>query len=251
MIDSKLTVDYQLNTPEDQQAIVEDIQDNLAYAGSAAAAEIQMPTPLAERFDRYLVPRVYRESIRQQIHPTEVELRSYYESHRDEFQVPDALEGARILVEPGPDMAARTEALKRKLESPGKPFREVASEYYRSIGREQDGYFGWVRRGSIRDDLFEMFYRADPEAAFFGPVETRHGMLFGKTFARQPGGPEPYDEVKERVEALLIKHSLEQREREFREKEGSGKDCSTFILPMPRSSGIECPVFRVSERVWT
>ncbi len=252
MIDSKLTVDYQLNTPEDRQAIVEDIRDNLAHAASVAAAEISLPTPLADRFDRFLVPRVYRELVRRQIHPTEEEKQSYYESHRAEFQVPDGLEGARILVETGPDLAARTEALKQKLESSGKPFREVASEFYRSIGREQDGYFGWVRRGSIRDDLFEMFYRADIEAPFFGPVETRHGMLFGKTFARQPGGPEPYDEVERRVEDLLVKHRLERRENEFREKEASRQGLQ-FLYPADATGAPElnAPVFRLGENAWT
>jgi len=252
MIDSKLTVDYRLNTPEDQQAIVEDIQDNLAYAASAAAAEITLPTPLADRFDRFLVPRVYRELVRRQIHPTEEEKQSYYESHRDEFQVPDGLEGSRILVESGPDLAARTEALKQKLESSGKPFREVASEFYRSIGREQDGYFGWVRRGSIRDDLFEMFYRADIEAPFFGPVETQHGMLFGKTFALQPGGPEPYEEVKKRLGEILIKHRLERRDNEFREKEASRQGLQ-FLYPEDATGAPEltAPVFRLGKKAWT
>lgn len=252
MIDSKLTVDYRLNTPEDRQAIVEDIRDNLAFARSAAAAEIRMPTPLADRFDRFLVPRVYRESLRQQIHATDEEKRSYYESHREEFQVPDALEGARVLVETGPDMAVRAAGLKRKLEAPGKPFREAASEFYRSIGREQDGYFGWVRRGSIRDDLFEMFYRADPEAPFFGPIETRHGMLFGKTFARQPGGPEPYDEVEGRVEALLVKQRLEQRESEFRQRETLLQGLQ-LLYPADANGAPElnAPVFRLGEKAWT
>jgi hypothetical protein len=252
MIDSKLTVDYQLNTPEDRQAIVEDIRDNLAYAGSAAAAEISMPTPLADRFDRFLDPRVYRESLRRQIHPAEEEKRSYYESHRDEFQIPDGLEGARILVESGPDLAGRTDALKQELESSGKPFREVASEFYRAMGREQDGYFGWVRRGSIRDDLFDLFYRADPEAPFFGRVETPHGMLFGKTFARQPGGPEPYEEVEKRVEDLLVQQLLERRENEFREREASRQGLHLlYPVDATRAPELNAPVFRLGEKAWT
>ena len=251
-IESDLTIDYQVNTPEDQQTIVEDIRDNLHFAKSAKDKDISMPTSEQQWFDRYCVSEVYRYLKGIEFQPSEEEARRYWVEHEEEFRDPDALEGARILIENGTGAQEQAKVLKDRLETSSLPFREIAKQYYRTLGKEHDGYFGWVRRGTIRDDVFDLFFDADPTKSFFGPVDTRHGLLFGKVYHLSPGEKIPFRMVKEKIESSLSKQRFGQYENEIVRQGQQAGDLRFLVSAKTQQvPSLDEEVLQVGNRNWT
>ncbi len=206
LISPEITADYMLNTIEDRKDIVRDITRNMRFAASREAATL--PAELMERFESYVLPEVFEYLKKKELRPTQEEIERYYREQMDTFPFVDFFEGARFLIERGAKMEEKAAHWKKALDKGDKTFREVAREYYASIGVIKDGYLPRVYRGRIRDELFEIFFNADPDAPYFGPVETKHGLMFGKLYRvyNAEGGVPP--EAARMAESLIIKDKL-------------------------------------------
>lgn len=247
-----LLLDYRLNTDVDRERILSDIERNKRLVEKPAFSELNPPDELVQKLDRFLIHRVHRLLKQQELRPTPEELQDYYQSHPEEFQVPESLEGARILIEYATDMQEQAAALQEILESSPLSFREIAADYYQSRGKSQDGYFGWVHRGSIREDLFELFIQANPEDKYFGPVETRHGLLFGKLYQTRPGYLEPFENVQSRLERILLKNKLQDDYTRFYEQEMEHFQVQyLYDADSPTVPPRDIPVLQTGDRPWT
>jgi hypothetical protein len=79
------------------------------------------------------------------------------------------------------------------------PFRNVAKDYYKSIGLDYDGNPGKQFRGKMPDTIFDIFINADRESRYFGPVKTERGYIFGKVIRKLMKDEDPLNCYGERV----------------------------------------------------
>jgi len=86
MIHPELTLDYRLNTPADQQQILDDIERNKQLARRRRLSEPLMPPELMERLERLMVRRLQDYHRRRECQPTRAEVEQYYEDHPEEFR---------------------------------------------------------------------------------------------------------------------------------------------------------------------
>jgi len=253
MISYEITIDYKLNTLKDQQKILKDIARNHQIVKRLNLKNIIPPTSLLERYERYLVPRVFDYVKRRELRPTKAEKMRYYQEHIKDYIEPAYFEGARFLIETSPMMEKTALYWKKILDEQNRPFREIAREYYRSIGEDKDGYLPKVYRGTIRDELFEIFFNADVNAPYFGPVNTKYGLLFGKVYSKREEAPRPFEEVEPRIESLMIKQRIEKFYQEFFASQRSKHTIEILFDDSlaNEAPSFDTPVYRFDGRVVT
>lgn len=86
MIHPELTLDYRLNTPADQQQILDDIERNKQLARRRRLSEPPMPPELMDRLERLMVRRLQDYHRRRECQPTQAEVEQYYQDHPGEFR---------------------------------------------------------------------------------------------------------------------------------------------------------------------
>lgn len=245
-----VTNDYKLNTLKDQEKILNDIVHNRKVVKALNLTNITPPSTLLESYERYLVPQVFDYLKRYELRPTIAEKKRYYQAHINEYIEPAYFEGARFLIETGPQMEETALHWKKILDEQKRPFREIAREYYLSIGEDKDGYLPKVYRGTIRDELFELFFSADVNAPYFGPVETKHGLLFGKVYSKREEGPKPFEEVERRIENIILKERMEKFYRDFFARERSKHKIELLFddTNTTEAPPLDTPVYRFDGR---
>ncbi|MDK2970520.1 MAG: peptidyl-prolyl cis-trans isomerase [Candidatus Sumerlaeota bacterium] len=145
--------------------------------------------------DIHLVSRLWENDAREALTPTAEQLAEAYTRQHADRRFPDRVAGQRILArtrEEADELAARLRA--------GEDFTAVAKEYYASLGEVNDGMFANLPRDRANDAIFAAFWSAEPHGPIFGPMETKHGWLIGRTLAKHPAGPIPFDEVRDTLE---------------------------------------------------
>jgi hypothetical protein len=205
-IGTDITIDYKLNTPDDQKNILDDIEKNHKYVELKNLENINPPDELTQRFDFFVIPRLLDYKKRYELIPTDENIYKYYLDNINKFPKSDYIEGARILIETSPTMESDAFLLNEQLKNTKLSFREFAKEYYKSKGSEHDGYFGKINRGTIRDEIFEIFFHADSNAPFFGPVKTKHGILFGKLYAKYS----EFEKIKNKIERQILSEEIQE-----------------------------------------
>ena len=219
MISPEIGIDYILNTPADQKKILDDIARNHKIVQELDLSRIELPPELLERFYKFVIPNLFNYLKRRELCPTKAEKEEYYRKNIKEYEKPESFEGARFLIENSPTMEDEASSWKKKLGNSTLSFRKIASEYYRSVGEDNEGYIGIVYKGTIRDEIFDAFYKADLNAPFFGPVKTKNGLLFGKVYKKQLAGSLPFEKVERRIEGLMIEERIKKFYSEFYKQE--------------------------------
>ncbi|MEQ8822096.1 MAG: peptidyl-prolyl cis-trans isomerase [Sumerlaeia bacterium] len=164
--------------------------------------------------DAYLVTRLWDFNLQGETWPDLDTLMEAYEARAAEFPTDDWVEGARILIEPGPEQTTVAEAIQQRLDA-GEPFAEVAREFYASVGQDYDGAFARIERGRMAPDLFEAFFAQDPGGAYFGPVERDAGLVFGRLADKGSSGTLPLRVVEKRLAREIGHEAYQKARREF------------------------------------
>jgi len=180
--------------------------------------DIELPEKKDTYLEYYLTRDLVRFLNRYAFEPSEETIKEYYQKNISQYYRPDTIEGARFLIEYDDNAEETTahweEVLQEAFEKQvtEDPFRDVAKEYYLSRGLYDIdgsyGYFGKKEHGTIRDELFDLFFEADLDAPYFGPVETKHGYLFGKLYNRWEEGTKPFEEVKNDIKNNMLRERV-------------------------------------------
>lgn len=151
--------------------------------------------------------------------PTEDEGQRYYEAHKQQFLVGQALHVRHILfaVTPGVNVHALTVhaekallELTRKDADPGR-FAELAGELSNCPSSAQGGDLGWISPDDCAPELAnELFHQKHSQWGMgVHPrlVHTRFGFHIIEVLSRRAGKLPAYEEVRERITALLTMQS--------------------------------------------
>jgi len=150
---------------------------------------------------------------------TEEECRRYYDAHKAQFVVGQALHVRHILfaVTPGVNVHALTVHAEKALLSllgkdvPETRFAQLASELSNCPTSTQGGDLGWIGPDDCAPELANELFHQKHSSWGMGVhprlIHTRFGFHIIEVLGRRKGKELPYDEVRERVAAQLVMQS--------------------------------------------
>ncbi len=140
---------------------------------------------------------------------TDKEIRSYYDQNRHAFRQPEQVRAGYILIkiDPKANEAKKAEAKKkiediRKKALAGEDFASLARTYSEDPTAKNGGDMGFVRQGQLLKPIEEVLFTLKP-GEVSDIVETAIGYQFLKLVERRPETTVPFENVKDRLRALL------------------------------------------------
>jgi peptidyl-prolyl cis-trans isomerase D len=169
---------------------------------------------------KYSVVETAKEEASVQI--TQDDLRTYYDQHRAQYQVPEQVKVSHILIKtplPGPDGKVdekgvaeaqhRAEDLLKQLKG-GAKLEDLAKKYSEDPGSgKQGGSLGWIGKGQTVPE-FEKTAFSLPKGQISDLVKSSYGFHIIRVDDKQEAHTKSLDEVKSEIEPIL-KHQKAQQ----------------------------------------
>ena len=178
--------------------------------GFADDADIQRQVRDLER--RLVIQKVMQSH--QSATVSDQEVRSYYDSHADEFSG-DRVKASHILVK---EESLAKDILAQLREDPSR-FEQLAAEH--SIDRsnaKNGGDLGMFGRGRMVKEFETAAFGLTEDGQISDIVKTRFGYHIIKRNGREDGAVKPFDEVKEQIRIRLVNEKRRVQTQEFLEK---------------------------------
>ncbi len=186
--------------------------------------------------DNFLVNEFLRREIVQKITVSEDEMKSYYDSHKNEFKTPEMVRTRHILIEATPlssdeekkKAREKAEGILKRIKD-GEDFAKLASDFSDDRGSKQKGGdLGLFPRGAMVKPFEDAAFALKP-GEISGIVETQFGYHIIKVEERKDSSVEPFEAVMERINQKLLQESIKSKVTEFIEK--AMKDAKVEIYP--------------------
>ena len=135
------------------------------------------------------------------------DLHSYYDAHKAEFSQEEQVRARHILIAVNDQRAdaaaaARAQEVLKKLNAGG-DFSKLAQEYSDdAASKAQGGDLGLFGRNRMVKEFEDAAFSA-PVGKVVGPVKSNFGYHLIEVTAKQPGGQQPFEGVKEQIRARL------------------------------------------------
>lgn len=149
-----------------------------------------------------LIEKLLNQLVGDQISLPEEELLQYYDSHLEEWSVPEQIKLRQILVETEPE----AEAIRQSL-AEGADFAEAAQTHAQTLEFGKDGDLGYRAAAELPVE-FEPLFTAEI-GSVSGVIKTPFGYHLVKVEDRQPARTLSFEEVKERIYQFLLEEKRE------------------------------------------
>ncbi len=158
--------------------------------------------------------QVLQSKVRARVKISDEDLRSYYQSHPQEFGGEDEVHVGHVFL-PLPEGAspqdeakvrAQGEKVLQRLEG-GESFDKVAREVSRGPSAAEGGDLGWLRRGTIQKQLEDAAF-ALRDGGISGLVRAGPGFHVLKVMGRRRGGGKSFEEAKEDIRSRLFEEQV-------------------------------------------
>ncbi|MCS7198410.1 MAG: peptidylprolyl isomerase [Candidatus Bipolaricaulota bacterium] len=163
-----------------------------------------------------------RDAVVGPIEPTDQELSSYLEKHRDKYDTPEQVRARHILIRV-PENASEVEIaqakkqiedIKKEIEN-GADFAELAKEHSQDPGSAQNGGdLGWFTRGQMVPEFEDAAFALEP-GQISDPVRTQFGFHLIKVEEKKPAQRPELAQIRDRVLRDYIEVERERRFNEF------------------------------------
>jgi len=186
--------------------------------------------------DNFLANEYLKREIAQKVTVSDDELKSYYESHKDEFKTQDMVKARHILVRVDNSASGdekkkakeKTELYLKKIKD-GEDFAKLASDFSDDPGsKAKGGDLGFFPRGRMVKPFDDAAFSLKPGETS-GIVETQFGFHIIKVEDRKDSSVESFDVVKERLKQKLSQDRTRKELTDFIDK--AMKDSKTEIYP--------------------
>ena len=148
---------------------------------------------------------------------TPEELYNYFEKNRSQFNNPETIDLAMILVKNEKD----AQHISRELEADPERFAALASEYSDGPGREDGGKLGTIEVSKLRTEFSQAITKFE-DGRVYGPVKTPEGFNFIRILKYTPGAAGDYfsvlPQLREKLENERRSASCEKYKLSLREK---------------------------------
>lgn len=149
-----------------------------------------------------LIEKLLNQLVGDQISLPEEELLQYYDSHLEEWSVPEQIKLRQILVE----TETEAEAIRQSL-AEGADFLEAAQTHAQTLEFGKDGDLGYRAAEELPME-FEPLFKAEI-GSVSGIIKTPFGYHLVKMEDRQPARTLSFDEVKEQIYQTLLEEKRE------------------------------------------
>ena len=186
--------------------------------------------------DTYLANEFIKKEVAGKITISDEEKRKYYDSHHEEFGVPEMVKVRHILVRTEQNATEddkkkakqKAEDILRRLAS-GEDFAKVAAEVSDDLSTKANGGdLVFFPRGSMVKSFEDAAFSLKP-GEMSGIVESPYGYHIIKTEEKKPAHTESYDEAMEKIQQRLLQEKSRAKITEFIEK--SSKDAGVELYP--------------------
>ncbi len=141
----------------------------------------------------------------------------YYEAHKDDYKTPGMIHLAQVLI--STEKRKPEEAEKRANEAlaelkAGQRFADVVKKYSDGPGAEQAGDLGFMEEAKLTPDVGAVIAKLDRND-FTNPIQTKFGYIILKVLDRYSAGIPKFEEVEERVAAVLYDQKMQPQLRDY------------------------------------
>jgi parvulin-like peptidyl-prolyl isomerase len=191
--------------------------DQALKAKGMSAADLRRDTRKTMAVNLLLEGAVWKD-----VHVDAAQVRDFYEKNHEEFKHPAEIRASRILirVSAGATVPDRNAAKQRaggvlaKVQG-GADFAQLARENSQDpASAPQGGDLGYFATGEM-DPAFEKEAFALAPGQLSAVVTTPYGFEIIKVTDRRGAGYQPFEEVQERIRAVLIKSEKQERQADF------------------------------------
>lgn len=158
---------------------------------------------------RLTVEKLFGARVYPRVGFTEEEVRRYYEEHAQDFQQPEEVHAAQIVVK-GIDEARRIQQQLRA----GKKFADLARKYSLSADAKVGGDLGFFPRGVMPPQFDEVAFSLGV-GQVSDVVETEYGFHLFRILEKRPARKRELAEVRGKVEEKLLSKKREQAQEDF------------------------------------
>lgn len=186
--------------------------------------------------DNFLANEYLKREIAEKITVSDDELKSYYDTHTDEFKAPEMIKARHILVKVE-DTASEDEKKKGKEKAEmylkkikeGEDFSKLASEVSDDPGsKAKGGDLGFFPKGRMVKPFEDAAFSLKP-GEVSGLVETQFGFHIIKVEEKKDSTVETFDAVKDRLRQKLLQDRMRKEVTEFIDK--AMQDSKAEIFP--------------------
>ena len=187
-----------------------------SFSDALAQGQLSMAELRARESQRLIIEKLFANHVYSRVAVTEEELRAYFAAHEADFQEPEQVHAAQLVVK-GLDEAKRIQAQLRA----GKKFADMARLYSLSADAKVGGDLGFFPRGRMPPAFDAVVFNMRP-GQVSDVVSTEYGYHLFKVIEFKPGRKRDLAEVRGQVETRLVKlkqaEAQEAFEKELREK---------------------------------
>ncbi len=136
----------------------------------------------------------------------EERIKEFYDSNPNNYAVEEAVKVSHVLIkvadaEQKEEAREKAEKIRQEILD-GKDFAEMAKEHSACNSASGGGDLRYVKKGFMPKE-FESVAFAMEEGAVSEVVETKFGFHIIKLFEKRPGGPTPYEDVKDFIKKFM------------------------------------------------
>jgi peptidyl-prolyl cis-trans isomerase C len=229
--------------PRMEEVLVRNLVSIMVVSDVAKKRGLEKDPTIRKQIDimknEYLARTYIQKEIIGKIKLTDKDYEAYYNAHKKEFENPEMVRARHILiaVKPNATEEEKKAALKKAEEildkaKKGDDFAKLASEYSDDPGsKAKGGDLGFFTAGSMVGKFEQAAFTLKP-GEISPVVETEFGYHIIKVEERKAAEQQPYESVKEQVQAKATQAIQQERLNAFLEK--AMKDAKvTFYGPEP------------------
>ncbi len=186
--------------------------------------------------DNFLANEYLKREIAQKVTVSDDDLKTYYDTHKDEFKTPEMIKARHILVKV--DSSASEDDKKKAKEKAemylkrikdGEEFAKLASDVSDDPGsKTKGGDLGFFPKGRMVKPFEDAAFALKP-GEMSGIVETQFGFHIIKVEEKKDSTVESFDAVKERLRQKLVQERTRKEITDFIDK--AMKDAKTEFYP--------------------
>ena len=161
------------------------------------------------------IQKLLAEELKDVKNPTDSEIKTYYESNSEQFEIPEQIKASHILLktEPGMDEAEKAQKrlelakLKGEIEG-GANFAEMAKTHSDCPSSQKGGDLGFFGRGQMVKEFENTAFEMEV-GEISDVVETQFGYHIIKLTGHKDGQTMPFTDVEDRISNILLQKQKE------------------------------------------